>query len=131
MTLAQLQELELKHEAVTKRGFESLKRLKIEMKNENAEAEAAWLLEAENLVESFRQVRPLFPSTRVNLQVFQKMILVNSFSNRLSSEVCRHGDALREERLRTLRMTKIEWHLACNWNLVCVFSISRTNLNIF
>lgn len=69
MTLAQLQELELKQEAATKRGFESLRALSVEMNEGNAAAEAAWLLEAENLVEGFRQVKPLFPSTRVRLQV--------------------------------------------------------------
>jgi len=65
MTLAQLQELELEHEASTKRGFESLKKLAPDMKRGKPEAEAAWLLEAETLVESFREVKPLFPSTRV------------------------------------------------------------------
>lgn len=65
MTIAQLQELELQHEAATKRGFDSLKKHVLAMKRGNPEAEAAWILEAETLVESFREVKPLFPSTRV------------------------------------------------------------------
>ncbi|KAF8575754.1 TPR-like protein [Ramaria rubella] len=68
MTLAQLQALELEHEAATKRGFEALKRLAPDVKNGSREAEAAWLLEAETLIESFRQVKPLFPSTRIEFR---------------------------------------------------------------
>lgn len=65
MTLAQLQDLELEHEAATKRGFETLRELAPKMKSGDPEAENAWLLEAETLVESFRETKPLFPSTRV------------------------------------------------------------------
>lgn len=65
MTLAQLQALELEHEAMTKRGFERCKELDPEMKKGDPEAETAWLSEAEKLIESFRQIKPLFPSTKV------------------------------------------------------------------
>jgi general transcription factor 3C polypeptide 3 (transcription factor C subunit 4) len=67
MTLAQLQALELQHEAETKRAFEACKQLEPEMKRGDSEAEAAWFAEAQKLIESFRQVKPLFPSTRVSL----------------------------------------------------------------
>lgn len=76
MSLAQLQDLELKHEAATKRGFESLSALAVEMKKGSTEAEAAWLLEAETLVESFRQVKPLFPSTRVSFLCWEPSVSV-------------------------------------------------------
>lgn len=83
MSLAQLQELELKHEVATKRGFESLRALAVEMKDGNTEAEAAWLREAENLVESFRQVKPLFPSTRVSSHgLDEEMSVFKSHFNR-------------------------------------------------
>lgn len=65
MTIAQLQGLELEHEAMTKKGFEELKTLTPKMKAGDPLAEAAWLIEAEKLIESFREVKPLFPSTRV------------------------------------------------------------------
>ena len=76
MSLAQLQELELKHEAATKREFESLRALTVEMHKGNVEAETTWLLAAENLVESFRQVKPLFPSTRVIPHRFEEVASV-------------------------------------------------------
>jgi hypothetical protein len=83
MTLAQLQELELKREADTRRGFESLKSLAVEMEKGSPEAEAAWLLEAENLVESFRQVKPLFPSTRVSPECFERPLPISTLIDRV------------------------------------------------
>lgn len=65
MPLAELQALELQHEAATKKAFEDLKILTSRIEAGELQAEGPWLIEAEKLVESFREVKPLFPSTRV------------------------------------------------------------------
>ncbi|GJJ15577.1 hypothetical protein Clacol_009855 [Clathrus columnatus] len=68
MTLSQLQALELENEAATKAGFEAVNHLTPKVKAGDEQATVAWLVEAEKLIESFREVKPLFPSTRVEFR---------------------------------------------------------------
>jgi general transcription factor 3C polypeptide 3 (transcription factor C subunit 4) len=65
---AQLRELEERKEAEVLKGWKRLKDLWPKIANDenrSEEAEAEWLLEADKLVETFRETRNLFLTTKV------------------------------------------------------------------
>ncbi|KAG5642745.1 hypothetical protein DXG03_002260 [Asterophora parasitica] len=66
LTHAQLRELEAEKEKEVIRGYKRAKELWAGMLAHDEEAEREWLTEAEKLVETFRETRNLFLTTRTN-----------------------------------------------------------------
>lgn len=66
LTAAQLRELEAEKEKEVVRGYHRIKELWAGMLRGDAEAEREWLLEAEKLVDMFRETRNLFLTSRVS-----------------------------------------------------------------
>ncbi|KAF8055211.1 hypothetical protein FPV67DRAFT_1598050 [Lyophyllum atratum] len=66
LTHAQLRELEAEKEKEVKRGYKRVQELWAGMLAHDEEAERLWLMEAEKLVETFRETRNLFLTTRTN-----------------------------------------------------------------
>ncbi|KAF8060194.1 hypothetical protein FPV67DRAFT_1513697 [Lyophyllum atratum] len=66
LTHAQLRELEAEKEKEVKRGYKRVQELWAGMLAHEEEAERLWLMEAEKLVETFRETRNLFLTTRTN-----------------------------------------------------------------
>ncbi|KAF8957215.1 hypothetical protein BDZ97DRAFT_1924824 [Flammula alnicola] len=66
LTHAQLRELEMQKEKEVIRGYCRLKELWPAMLNGDEEAEREWLVEAEKLVDMFRETRNLFSTSRTN-----------------------------------------------------------------
>lgn len=67
LTHPQLRELEAQKEVDVIRGYQRLQELWQGMLSGEAEAEKEWLIEAEKLVETFRETRNLFLTSRVSL----------------------------------------------------------------
>jgi len=65
LTHAQLREMELEKEKEVVKGYRRLKELWAGMLNEEEEAEREWLVQAEKLVDMFRETRNLFLTSRV------------------------------------------------------------------
>ena len=65
LTHAQLREMELEKEKEVIKGYRRLKELWTGMLNEEEEAEREWLVQAEKLVDMFRETRNLFLTSRV------------------------------------------------------------------
>lgn len=65
LTHAQLRELEVQKEKEVVRGYRRLEELWSKMLQEDEEAEREWLVEAEKLVDTFRETRNLFSTSRV------------------------------------------------------------------
>lgn len=66
LTHAQLRELEAQKEKEVMRGYRKVKDLWAEMLTGDADVKREWLLEAEKLVETFRETRNLFLTSRVS-----------------------------------------------------------------
>jgi general transcription factor 3C polypeptide 3 (transcription factor C subunit 4) len=66
LTPAQLRELELQKEKEVVRGYRRLKELWPAMLAGDSDAEREWLVEAEKLVDMFRETRNLFLTSRVS-----------------------------------------------------------------
>lgn len=66
LNVAQLKELEAQKEKEVAQGFRRVQELWQRMLSGDEEAEREWLVEAEKLVESFRETRNLFQTSRVS-----------------------------------------------------------------
>lgn len=66
LSAAQLRELEAQKEREVVQGFRRVKELWPRMLAGEEEAEREWLVEAEKLIESFRETRNLFQTSRVS-----------------------------------------------------------------
>jgi len=117
MTIAQLQALELEHEAATVQRFEKLRELAPAMKDGDETAEAAWLAEAEKLVESFREVKPLFPSTRAGTFLKINYMSSNPF-DRLNFVGCPSGEKAAENRKLSKKGRNKIWRRVFSLKLV-------------
>lgn len=71
LSAAQLRELEAQKEREVAQGFHRVKDLWSSMLAGEEEAEREWLVEAEKLVESFRETRNLFNATRVSAKTWR------------------------------------------------------------
>lgn len=75
LTIAQLQQIETDREKEVARGYKRLQDLwpllLDETSDGHVEAEREWMLEAEKLVEMFRETRMLFLTSRVRSFLFQ------------------------------------------------------------
>ena len=69
LNASQLRELEAKKEKEAAQSYRRVKDLWARMMNGEEEADREWMHEAESLVESFRETRALFLSTRVGVYV--------------------------------------------------------------
>lgn len=70
LSAAQLRELEAQKEQEVAQGFHRVKSSWSRMLAGEEEAEREWLVEAEKLVETFRETRNLFNATRVSNEVW-------------------------------------------------------------
>ena len=68
MPRAQLQEREAQKDKEAEAYFRSCDKLIDEMRRGERDAENAWLINAEKLLEMFRETRPLFPASTVRTQ---------------------------------------------------------------
>ena len=66
LSVAQLRELEAQKEKEAVQGFRRIQELWPRMLSGDEEAEREWLVEAEKLIESFRETRNLFQTSRVS-----------------------------------------------------------------
>ena len=66
LNVAQLKELEAQKEKEVAQGFRRVQELWPRMLSGDEEAEREWLVEAEKLIESFRETRNLFQTSRVS-----------------------------------------------------------------
>lgn len=115
LTVTQLRELETQKEREGVQSWHRVQELYARMLAGEEEATREWLVEAEKLVESFRETRALFLTSRV------RSIVCDVGSVRVD-EVCSIADSAgcfrgaRESRLR--RRARIVWRRGCNSNLV-------------
>jgi hypothetical protein len=117
LTLPQLHELERKKEEEVKRGYKLLCELWPKMLLQQGAAgqelaEREWLLEAEKLVDMFRETRNLFRTSRVS--ILQHLLDPQCLDGQrlLLSRVTRSGACYQRERRELLKKTKTKWHLA-------------------
>ncbi len=80
------------------------------------EAVREWLVEAEKLVESFRETRALFLTSRVRLS---SRAAANHTVLIAYSIVGSGGCSLGAPGNRLQKRRRTAWHLACSWNSVC------------
>jgi general transcription factor 3C polypeptide 3 (transcription factor C subunit 4) len=65
LTHAQLRELEVQKEKEVMKGYRRLKEIWSDMLAEEKDSEREWLVEAEKLIDMFRETRNLFVASRV------------------------------------------------------------------
>jgi len=125
LTLPQLHELERKKEVEVKRGFKLLcefwPRMLLPRGDDGQElAEREWLLEAEKLVDMFRETRNLFRTSRVSFLTPLRFSVSERAAPPLSratrSEACYQRGRNNQQKLR--KKMKMKWHLVSTWTLV-------------
>lgn len=79
LSAAQLRELEAQKEQEVAQGFHRVKSSWSRMLAGEEEAEREWLVEAEKLVETFRETRNLFNATRVSNEVWIAEAQIDAF----------------------------------------------------
>lgn len=124
LTLPQLHELERKKEEEVKRGYKLLcelwpKMLLPQGAAGQEPAEREWLLEAEKLVDMFRETRNLFRTSRVSSFIICTIPNTRTDSL-LLSRATRSGACYQRERRELQKKMKMKWHLVSTWTLVSV-----------
>jgi len=118
LTHAQLREMELEKEKEVIKGYRRLKELWAGMLNEEEEAEREWLVQAEKLVDMFRETRNLFLTSRVcNLR---SLIILSDFPCRTTPSVGCSLEVGKESRPTRLKRTRKIWLLGSNLTWVCI-----------
>ena len=110
LTPTQLRELEEQKEAEVLRGYRRVTELWARVLTEGEgqeEAEREWMFEAEKLVNTFRETRNLFLTTRVLLKPTWIDSGINFAFRIIPSAVCSLG--LKQQN-STMRRMKIAWH---------------------
>jgi general transcription factor 3C polypeptide 3 (transcription factor C subunit 4) len=124
LTLPQLHELERKKEEEVKRGYKLLcelwpKMLLPQGADGQELAEREWLLEAEKLVDMFRETRNLFRTSRVSVLTPPRSPMSERNLSRVTrSEACYQRERSSQSELP--KKTKTKWHRASTWTLVRV-----------
>ncbi|SRR5882762_9151219 len=114
LTLPELHELEKKKEEEVKRGYTLLRefwpRVLVPHGADGQDlAEREWLLEAEKLVDMFRETRNLFRTSRVSCLALCYPNAIVMLSRATLSGACFPGK--QSSQLGLLRKTKTRWHL--------------------
>jgi len=112
LTHAQLRELEAQKEKEVMKGFKRLRELWWSLfKPDQEEAEREWLVEAEKLVDMFRETRNLFLTSRVRPNHSNCELSLNRSPRRTHSVACSRVVEDGNSRPRRKR-TRTGWHLA-------------------
>ncbi len=115
LTVTQLRELEAQKEREGVQSWYRVQELYARMLAGEEEATREWLVEAEKLVESFRETRALFLTSRVRNIVYDiEGVYVDEVGSIADSAGCSRG--VRESRL--WRRARIVWRRDCNSSLV-------------
>ena len=125
LTLPQLHELERKKEEEVKHGYKLLCELWPKMLLPKGSAgqdlaEREWLLEAEKLVDMFRETRNLFRTSRVSILYHLHDPRRPDGQRLFFSRATHFGVCYQRERRELLKKMKMKWHLVSTWTLVSV-----------
>jgi general transcription factor 3C polypeptide 3 (transcription factor C subunit 4) len=120
--------MELEKEKEVIKGYRRLKELWAGMLNEEVEAEREWLVQAEKLVDMFRETRNLFLTSRVC--DFRSLIIISDFVFRTTPFAGCSREVGKGSRPTRLKRTRRTWLLGSNLTWVCMLDRTSTELII-
>jgi len=107
LTIAELRVLEAEREKDNLRGYKRVQETWAGMLSGDEESEREWMLEAEKMIETFRETRNLFSTQRVSLSFCFLLSKVRTLDSGMVSEGCCRANAQKRQR----KWMRIEWHL--------------------
>ena len=116
LNVAQLKELEAQKEKEVAQGFRRVQELWPRMLSGDEEAEREWLVEAEKLIESFRETRNLFQTSRVSTECTSSIVVAIQDDTSIKASVACFPGA---QGSRQPKLARRAWHLACSLSSVC------------
>ena len=111
LTPAQLRELEVEKEKEVMKGYRRLKEIWSGMLAGEKHLEMEWLVEAEKLIDMFRETRNLFVTSRVCCIFHCCVTLLTTIFRQILFEGCFLDIVKGEGRLKLMKIT---WHLDSN-----------------
>lgn len=127
LTASQLRDLEAKKEQEALLSYRRVTDLWARMLAGDEEADREWMHEAELLVESFRETRALFLSSRVSSHCWRRSVLICCRVSKWAFVACSLGG---RDEVRMRRRLKMTWLLDCNWSSVCEISIAMLSVSL-